>query len=402
MNAIFLGFYINNYAELLKDDRFPQVQTYKFAEKIAKSIALINELEVTYVSSRPVSEYPSYKFLVAPRVDFFKLSNRIFHSYEMPFINKGVLKIISRFIFSLIYCFCLFVKISYNDKKEKIFFVYSVHLPYLMTASIINTFFKVKVVGIWTDPPAEILEGDGFLKRKIRIIEFKLCKFFMKKFKKTIVLTKQLAHDFSPNADFLVLEGFSEINVNKYISVKKNNDEKEFLKIVYTGTLAKKYGVENLVSGFLLANLNGVILEIYGVGDYQEELFKISKSNPSIKIMGFVKPSFIPQIQASADFLINSRSANEGFAKYSFPSKIIEYFESGVPVISTMLPGMPEEYADCMVKMISNDPKDIAYAIKSAVNMSVDERAKIAKAAFNLVSKKSIHSQSERIRNFLI
>lgn len=403
MKTIFLGFYIKKYAEVLKDDNFPQVQTYKFAEKIAKSIALIDELEVSYISSRAVSEYPSYRLLVAPKIECVKFFNRKFHVYEMPFVNKGILKIFTRFIFSLIYCFYFFIRISIKDKKEKIFFVYSVHLPYLMTASIINACFKVKVVGVWTDPPAEVLEGDSFLKKKLRMLELKFCKFFMRKFKKIIVLTKQLAYDFSPDADFLVIEGFSDISEKKSnLARRENNKVKGLLKIVYTGTLARKYGIENLVSGFLIAKVDGAILEIYGVGDYQEELLVISRDNPSVKYMGFLDPSAIPGVQSSADFLINARSASEEFTKYSFPSKIIEYFESGVPVISTVLPGMPEEYVGCMVKMTSNDPKDISCAIRKAVNMSMDERVKMAEAAFNLATKKSIYSQSARIHKFLM
>lgn len=42
--------------------------------------------------------------------------------------------------------------------------------------------------------------------------------------------------------------------------------------------------------------------------------------------------------------LINPRSSNEEFIKYSFPSKNIEYLPSDPPVITTKLPGISEEY----------------------------------------------------------
>ena len=48
--------------------------------------------------------------------------------------------------------------------------------------------------------------------------------------------------------------------------------------------------------------------------------------------------------ELKASLLVNPRPTNEDYVKYSFPSKNMEYMASGTPVITTHLPGMPDEY----------------------------------------------------------
>ena len=45
-----------------------------------------------------------------------------------------------------------------------------------------------------------------------------------------------------------------------------------------------------------------------------------------------------------AKLLVNFRSSNDLFTKYSFPSKLFEYMVSGTPVLTTKLQGIPPSY----------------------------------------------------------
>jgi glycosyltransferase involved in cell wall biosynthesis len=49
-------------------------------------------------------------------------------------------------------------------------------------------------------------------------------------------------------------------------------------------------------------------------------------------------------LQKNATLLVNPRTSEGDFTKYSFPSKNMEYFASGVPALLYRLPGIPEEY----------------------------------------------------------
>ena len=63
--------------------------------------------------------------------------------------------------------------------------------------------------------------------------------------------------------------------------------------------------------------------------------------------------------QFDADFLVNPRTSNGTFTKYSFPSKTIEYFVSGTPAIIHKLPGIPEDYYEHCITFPSSKDEDI-------------------------------------------
>ena len=50
--------------------------------------------------------------------------------------------------------------------------------------------------------------------------------------------------------------------------------------------------------------------------------------------------------QREATLLVNPRTPEGEFTKYSFPSKTMEYLASGVPTLIYSLQGIPDEYLD--------------------------------------------------------
>lgn len=227
---------------------------------------------------------------------------------------------------------------------------------------IISKIYKIDYIAIWTDLPAMKHERESFLKSKLRSIELFISKYLMKKVSKVIALTKYLAEDFAPNKPYLVIEGIvDEEDAN--ISIKQN-EETNLIKVVYTGSLEKRYGIKNIVEGFKLITDNNIILEIYGRGDYEEELKKVCSEYKNIRYKGFLLNDKILEVQREADFLINARSAEDEYVKYSFPSKTIEYMLSGTPLITTMLPGIPEDYRDYVFVLDNNDAKTICEMIQ--------------------------------------
>lgn len=377
-------------------DDLPQIQTHKFIWNFAKGVS-DSDLDFTYISSRPVTDYPSYpRKLVKSRSWYVRLGGKKVVIREIPFVNYGVLKILTRFLFSLYYCVKAFRGLS---NREGII-VYSTHIPFMLVGYIVSVLYKVEFIAIWTDPPSVSISHDSSLKGNLRGLEKRFAKYLMRKADKVIALTKDLALDFAPNKPYLVIEGFTdEKEANPTSSREKR--ERNTTRIVYTGTLATKYGVKNIVDGFLLLNDPNSFLDIYGRGDYESELIEVCSRCSNISYKGFLPNERILQVQRDADFLINARAPDDDYVKYSFPSKTLEYMLSGTPLITTKLPGIPEEYYEYIIPLRNNDPAEICAVLKGSIEMNYESRAALGARAILFAESKSYKRQGRLIVEFL-
>ena len=128
-----------------------------------------------------------------------------------------------------------------------------------------------------------------------------------------------------------------------------------------------------LVEAFITANLSEAELHIYGSGDYEEELKIICQHHPNVKYFGVVPNDIVVQEQLKATLLVNPRPTNEEYTKYSFPSKNMEYMVSGTPVLTTRLPGMPEEYEQYVYLIEDESVEGLEQALKTILAKPAEE-----------------------------
>lgn len=205
-----------------------------------------------------------------------------------------------------------------------------------------------------------------------------------------VFLTKQMNDLININKKpYIIMEGLVNINENLNIKEKTNH-------IIYAGSLYEKYGVKNLIEAFKLMNNQNYELHIYGDGELVDYIKKIK--DKKIKYFGIVNNEIIEQEETKAILLVNPRFTNEEYTKYSFPSKNMEYMASGTPLLTTRLPGMPEEYYKyvyCFEDESIDGMKRKLEEILSKPKKELMEKGKIAK---NFVDKKkNIYVQAKRI-----
>lgn len=197
--------------------------------------------------------------------------------------------------------------------------------------------YKIKNFGIITDVPSKrLMTGSLFIKI--------LDSFILKNISQCygyIFLTEQMNSFINKKSKpFCVIEGLCDISESAVDSEKKDYP----MVVMYAGTLNVRYGINELVQGFLEANIPNTILEIYGTGNYQDELIKICAEHSNVVYHGVVKNEDIRQRESAATLLVNPRPNSGEYTKYSFPSKNIEYMSSGTPLLACQLPGIPKEY----------------------------------------------------------
>ena len=85
-------------------------------------------------------------------------------------------------------------------------------------------------------------------------------------------------------------------------------------------------------------------LVICGDGDSRNTVLECVKMDNRVSYKGQLPREEILVLQQKATLLVNPRTSEGEFTKYSFPSKTIEYLASGTPVLLYKLAGIPDEY----------------------------------------------------------
>ncbi|MEG0834780.1 MAG: glycosyltransferase family 4 protein [Christensenellaceae bacterium] len=143
--------------------------------------------------------------------------------------------------------------------------------------------------------------------------------------------------------------------------------------MMYTGGVVEHYGLETLMEAFAMAAVPDTELWIYGGGSFADKLTKICKDYINIRYLGVLSNEEIIREQQKATVLVNPRSTQFEYTKYSFPSKNMEYMSSGTPTLTTRLPGMPEEYNEHVLLFDGETVPEMAEKIRQVYAMSDEE-----------------------------
>jgi len=172
--------------------------------------------------------------------------------------------------------------------------------------------------------------------------------------------------------------------------------------ILYTGSLDVRHGVMNLIKAFIMSSFVDSELHICGDGDGKSEILKIAREHESIKYLGQLSRESVIVKQQESFLLVNPRTSEGEFTKYSFPSKIIEYLASGTPTLMYKLEGIPEEYYNFCYYL--EDESVEALSLKLIEILEADEKIlnqKCILAKEFILNKKNAVHQVEKILNVI-
>ncbi len=342
--------------------RYMPMQTHKLAWSLVHGLEG-NGARVDLLSSLPVANYPGN-----PKVFFgYQKWTREGDSWNvlLPFINILGLKHLTRFLS----CFVLLTiwLLRTRTEENRVVLIHGVHSPYLYAVLLMGKLFKVKAVTLVSDPPGVMLPGEGIGKRFLRWIDRLVVANALRSMDGLITLTQQLSRDFAPEVPSIIIEGilFSDDLVeydgsSEFTEVGSDSD----FVILYAGQLKAEYGLELLLQGFLRLEDQSFKLLVLGKGEYGKKIMQASIEDPRIVFKGYSSQSEVKKLLKKATVLINPRPTNQSFTQYSFPSKTIEYMISGRPVISTRLPGIPDDYFPHLYILENETPEGLVELLK--------------------------------------
>lgn len=327
----------------------PVQQGQKYTSLLVSGIAA-NDIDVSVLSVYPINRNNSKRLYFKREVEF---SDNIRYTY-MSFINMKIIKNIAVFLNTIIELLKVLRK-----NEDAVIIVDGLNTTISFAATISAKLKKVKIISTITDIPF-YMHGMEFKQNKLIFLRNNIiCRIFNYVTNNSagfIFLTEYMNEiKKNPSQRSVIIEGVVD---SKMVQVANDFSKKYEKKVcIYSGALNEIYGVKNLAKAFVIANVRNSEMRFYGSGDCSTYLSELAKENSSIKFLGVIENNQVVQEQMKATLLFNPRPSNEVYTKYSFPSKNMEYMASGTPLLTTKLPGMPQEYLQ-YIYLINNETVD--------------------------------------------
>ncbi len=289
------------------------------------------------------------------------------------------------------------------SKEEKVIIAYSLFSPFLISAiKIRNRFPDTKILCIVPDLPQFMSAGGKSLLRKMfKDYSTRKTEKFYDKIDGFIILSKYMVEPLRIGAKpYAVVEGIYN-SLDEQFTVSPSRTDKEKI-VLYAGTLARRYGILRLLTAFTSLADQDIKLIICGEGDAKEDIEKIAANDKRIILKGNIPRKEVLDLISHATVLVNPRTPEGEFTKYSFPSKTMEYLASGTPTILYKLPAMDDEYFRHCIALEDLSIEALTFAISQVLSMDEHERNRFGKQARDFIlSKKNPEIQCKKIINVI-
>ncbi len=369
----------DSYQKLFTLEKKPMHAANKFHTLLARGL-VENSMEVIAYSSLPVSrENCKKKYVKIPKF----ISNGVTYSYISVFNFPGI-RHVQLFLKS-------FFKALFSPKNTVVIYdtlVVTASYGAVLGAKLCGK----KSIAIVTDLPQfmPIASNSKMLKMNDKLL---------KKADGYVFLTEQMNDAVnSKNKPYVVVEGL----VDRAMAQKEHKPFNDDLKkVIYAGSLQKKYGIADLCLAFVACEFDNAELHIYGDGDYAEELRRLANEHKNIIYHGNCLNDEVVEAELEASLLVNPRPAVGEYTKYSFPSKTLEYMVSGTPVLTARLEGIPKDYEPYLY-FFENGQEGIEKEMREILSQTRRELSAMGEKARRFaLDEKNNNKQVEKIANLI-
>lgn len=392
-NIIFMGplYRDDEEKELLNNIEgfVPSIAPNVFQWSLIKGIEKNLDDNIHIVNALPIGTWPTgYKKIL---LNTYRWENGKSASYEIGCINIPFIKQLTR-----VWNSRRILSKVIKGKTEII--IYSPYLPFLKAVKRLASSTKVTLI-IADLPEYYDLEEVSKIKRMLRKIQNKMIYDSFRCVDRYILLTEQMKERLPiNNHPYMVMEGIYNFKEN---GIYKENRENPINVIFYSGSLRYIYGIKNLLLAFSEIKRNDIQLWICGNGEAEKEIVQLSKQDNRIHFFGFCDQKKVANLRGNASILINPRTNEGEYTKYSFPSKTMEYLASGKPVIMYKLDGIPDEYDSFINYVEGNDYIGLKYKIEEIIDNYDEAKKRAACGQSFIFEKKNSVTQGKRLLNFM-
>ncbi len=349
----------------------------KFHRLIVQGMALNTDLFNVHVVSVPVFDkvYNDKKYFLFKNETEFGVN----YSYT-PIVAIPILK---RFITAFFLCRKIAKWIIRYKKEESIIVFDILNLGTSIVSLFCSKLFFTRSVTIVTDLPSQMY----VFKQKLSLINKVVIKFqnwMLKMADGYVFLTEAMNVECNEQGKpYCIIEGMADFQLLNRKDVKSIENRKDIIH--YSGGLFEIYGVKALVDAFMLIENENIRLHLFGQGDLVDYIKECVAKDPRIVFLGYKDNITVLEDQSGSLILVNPRFSHADYTRFSFPSKTIEYMASGVPLLTTKLPGIPKEYLDYVLLFEQESVDEYKNTIENILKLSRVELKRIGHNARNFV-----------------
>jgi glycosyltransferase involved in cell wall biosynthesis len=288
--------------------------------------------------------------------------------------------------------------------RHRVVYSYNLSVPpgafTLLAARLIRAKTVVSLCDI--EVPGETVPGGPYWK-----FDHALQRRLIPRFDGHTVASQAIADDFLRGRSALRLEGgVSDKLLDQTANAapplqSMRRDPREFV-IVIAGQLGELNGIPLLLDAFSRLRGDHFRLRIAGAGPLEHHICAAAARDPRIEFLGRLPLDRVLETYASADVLLNLRITRSLNTKYFFPSKMMEYLVSGVPVISTCTGHVEEEFGAFTFLLRDETPEALAQLIERVAALDpADRRAQAARARAYMAAKKTWRAQTQKLAHYI-
>lgn len=213
-----------------------------------------------------------------------------------------------------------------------------------------------------------------------------------------VVGTALIGHNLMPGRPRVIVEGGLNWSQQQYAPGTPTQDPT--FDIVFAGALERYNGIDVMLEA--LQHLpSDVRLHIAGQGALKSAVEAAAVNDPRIIYHGLLDMAGLRTLYAQGDLLINHRSDLRLDSRYVFPSKLIEYLASGLPVLSTRFRSLPDDYLPFMGVIADESSQALAQAVRDVMGEPHTAWNRAARGREFVIAHKAWAIQGRRILDFL-
>ena len=350
------------------------------------------------LSQRPLRSFPRSRTMWFPGGHVSLASG--LHLNLVPFLNYPVLRPLSVGLVVLINL----IRWGWRHRRspQRVVYTFNLTEPPGLFSLISARLIRAKAIASINDinVPGETVPAS--LSRRL---DFWLQKKLIPRFDGLVVVNRRIVEDFAPQTPFIRIEGGMPTPVlQRAVNISANSPRFGVpFTVAATGTLNETNGFLDILKAFSLLSGDGYRLCIAGTGPLEGVIKRAAETDPRVEYCGYLSFGEVLALHSTADVLINMRLTQRISTGYFFPSKMLEYLASGVPVITTCTGHVEEEYADIAFLLRDESPEGLAQMIEQVASLNPEARAHRAKAASDYICAHGTwEMQGRRVVEFIL